>query len=105
LFLAEGSYCAEAGLSGVALTAHSPAAFARSPTVLHRTVALRPTGLQLCSGGEMLLKIGLVLLVVWLLGIVGVYRLGQNVHFFLLVGLMLLLLGFLKARDAAGRAS
>jgi hypothetical protein len=56
-------------------------------------------------GGEMLLKIGLVLLLAWLLGIVGVYRLGQNVHFLLLVGLMLLLLGFLKARDAtAGKA-
>jgi len=52
----------------------------------------------------MLLKIGLVLLVAWLLGIVGLYRLGQNVHFLLLVGLMLLLLGFLKARDAARKA-
>ena len=52
----------------------------------------------------MLLKIGLALLLVWLLGIIGVYRLGQNVQFFLLVGLMLLLLGFLKARDAAGKA-
>jgi hypothetical protein len=53
----------------------------------------------------MLFKIGLVLLVAWLLGMVGVYRLGQNVHFFLLAGLMLLLLGVLKARDAAGKAS
>ena len=52
----------------------------------------------------MLLKIGLVLLVAWLLGIAGVYRLGQNVHIFLLAGLMLLLLGFLKAREAAGKA-
>jgi hypothetical protein len=52
----------------------------------------------------MLLKIGLLLLVAWLLGIVGVYRLGQNVHILLLVGLMLLLLGFVKARDAAGKA-
>ena len=52
----------------------------------------------------MLLKIGLVLLVAWLLGIVGVYQVGQGVHVFLLVGLMLLLLGFLKARDSAGRA-
>ena len=53
----------------------------------------------------MLLKIGLVLLLGWLLGIVGVYQLGQNVHFLLLVGLMLLLLAFLKARDAtAGKA-
>ena len=52
----------------------------------------------------MLLKIGLVVLVAWVLGIVGVYRLGQNVHVFLLVGLMLVLLGFLRARDAAGKA-
>lgn len=52
----------------------------------------------------MLLKIGLVLLAGWLLGMLGVYQLGQNVHILLLVGLMLLFLGFLKARDAASRA-
>ncbi len=33
----------------------------------------------------MLLKVGLVMLVAWLLGVVGVYRLGQSVHVFLLV--------------------
>ena len=52
----------------------------------------------------MLLKFGLVLLAAWLLGMFGVYRLGQSLHVFLLVGLMLLLLGFLKARDAAAKA-
>jgi hypothetical protein len=52
----------------------------------------------------MLLKIGVLLLVAWLLGIADVYRLGQNVHILLLLGLMLLFLGFLKARDAAGKA-
>ena len=52
----------------------------------------------------MLLKISLALLAAWLLGILGAYRLGQNVHVFLLVGLMLLLLGFLEARDATGKA-
>jgi hypothetical protein len=52
----------------------------------------------------MLIKIGLVLLAVWLLGLVGVYRIGDLFHVFLLVGLMLLLLGFLRARDAAVRA-
>jgi hypothetical protein len=52
----------------------------------------------------MLLKLGLVLLGAWLLGMLGVYQLGQNVHFLLLVGLMLLLLGFLKARETAGKA-
>jgi hypothetical protein len=53
----------------------------------------------------MLLKFGLVLLAAWVLGMLGVYRLGQSVHILLLVGLMLLLLGFMKARDAAGKAS
>jgi hypothetical protein len=51
-------------------------------------------------GGEMLFNVGLVLLAVWLLGLVGVYRVGDLFHVFLLVGLMLLLLGFLHARDA-----
>jgi hypothetical protein len=53
------------------------------------------------SGGEMLLKIAFVLLIAWLLGMLGVYRIGELVHLFLLVGLMLFLLGALKARDAA----
>ena len=51
----------------------------------------------------MLVKVGVVLLAVWLLGLVGVYRIGDLFHVFLLVGLMLLLLGFLRARDAAVR--
>ena len=49
----------------------------------------------------MLLKIAFVLLIAWLLGVVGLYRIGDLVHVLLLVGLMLLLLGTLKARDAA----
>ena len=49
----------------------------------------------------MLLKAALLLLIAWLLGIVGVYNIGSFVHVLLLVGLMLLLLGILKARDAA----
>lgn len=53
----------------------------------------------------MLIRVGLVLLVVWLLGLVGVYRIGDLFHVFLLVGLMLLLLGFLRVRDAAVRAA
>jgi hypothetical protein len=53
----------------------------------------------------MLVKVGLVLLAVWLLGLVGVYRIGELFHIFLLAGLMLLLLGFLHARDAAVRAA
>jgi len=49
----------------------------------------------------MLFKIALLLLFVWLLGVLGVYDVGTLVHVPLLVGLMLLLLAFLKARDAA----
>ena len=48
----------------------------------------------------MLLKIAFVLLIAWLLGVLGLYRIGDLVHGLLLVGLMLLLLGALKARDA-----
>jgi hypothetical protein len=53
------------------------------------------------SGGEMLLKIAFVLLIGWLLGVLGLYSIGDLVHVLLLVGLMLSLLGALKARDAA----
>jgi hypothetical protein len=49
----------------------------------------------------MLLKTASVLLFVWLLGVLGLYRIGDLVHVFLLVGLMIFLLGALKARDAA----
>ena len=51
----------------------------------------------------MLFKAAIALLAMWLLGMVGVYRVGDLVHVFLLVGLMLLLLAMLKARDAALR--
>ena len=51
----------------------------------------------------MLFKAALVLLAIWMLGLAGVYRAGDLVHVFLLVGLMLLLLAMLKARDAALR--
>ena len=49
----------------------------------------------------MLLKLALLLLVVWLAGVLGAYELGDLVHLPLLFGLLLLLLGVLKARDAA----
>ena len=48
----------------------------------------------------MLLKAALLLLLAWVLGVAGVYNIGTLVHVFLLIGLMLLLLGVLKARDA-----
>jgi hypothetical protein len=51
----------------------------------------------------MLFNTALVLLGAWLLGILGVYTVGDWVHVLLLVGLMLLLLAFLKAREAAVR--
>jgi hypothetical protein len=51
----------------------------------------------------MLLNIALVLLAAWLLGVLGVYTVGNLVHVLLLVGLMLLLLWFLRAREAVVR--
>ena len=54
-------------------------------------------------GGDMLFKTALGLLSLWLVGMVGVYNAGNLVHVPLLVGLMLLLLAFLRARDAAAR--
>ncbi len=51
----------------------------------------------------MLFWTALALLAAWLLGVLGVYTLGQLVHVLLLVGLMLLLLAFLKAREASLR--
>ena len=50
-------------------------------------------------------KVALVLLAVWLIGVLGVYDIGDAVHVLLLVGGMLLLLGVLKARDAATAAA
>src|SRR5688572_11586345 len=52
---------------------------------------------------SMLFTIALALLVVWGLGIAGVYAVGQIVHVLLLIGLMLLLLSFAKAHETATR--
>ena len=51
----------------------------------------------------MLFTTALVLLAAWFLGVVGAYSGGTLVHVLLLMGLFFLLLGFLKARDAAQR--
>ena len=51
----------------------------------------------------MLFKIAFALLAIWGLGVIGLYDAGDLVHVLLLVGLLLLLLAFLKARDAAAR--
>ena len=52
----------------------------------------------------MLFKVALVLLLTWLIVIVGGLYDGKLRNVLLLVGLMLLFLGALKARDAAVRS-
>ena len=56
-----------------------------------------------CVGGSMLFKVALVLLATWLVGVLFVSRAGQAVHVLLLVGLTLLLLAVLRAREEAMR--
>jgi hypothetical protein len=51
----------------------------------------------------MLVKISLVLLLAWLLGVLGLYDIGELVHGLLLAGLVLLPIAFMRARDAARR--
>jgi|RhiMethySRZTD1v2_1073278.scaffolds.fasta_scaffold5585095_1 hypothetical protein len=51
----------------------------------------------------MLVKAAILLLSAWLLGLLGLYRIGDVFHGFFLIGLMLLLLAFARARDAALR--
>lgn len=53
----------------------------------------------------MLVKIGVVLLLLWLVGVVGVYQIGKLVHVLLLAGGMLLLLGFARGRDEAMKSA
>lgn len=56
----------------------------------------------------MLFTSALALLIAWLLGVLGVYTIGQPVHVLLLVGLMLLLLStarFLDARRGVGKGT
>ncbi len=49
----------------------------------------------------MLFKVAFVLLSAWLLGVLGLYRVGEALHVLLLAGLMLLMIAALKARDRA----
>ena len=49
----------------------------------------------------MLFKIAFVLLVAWLLGVFGLYSIGDLVHLLFLVGGLFFLLAVAKARDAA----
>ena len=52
----------------------------------------------------MLVKVGLVVLAVWLVGLLGLFGASDLKHVLLLVGLLLLMIGALKARDAAMRS-
>lgn len=49
----------------------------------------------------MLTIAGLILLAVWIVGIVGVYDIGDIVHVFLMGSFFLLLLAGAKSRDTA----
>jgi hypothetical protein len=51
-----------------------------------------------------LIAIGLVLLLAWLLGLLGVYRVGELVHVPLLFGLMFLLAALKRRIDAGSGA-
>jgi hypothetical protein len=51
----------------------------------------------------MLFKSALALLVAWLIGVLTVDRASELIHVLLLAGLALLLLAFLRAREAALR--
>ena len=53
----------------------------------------------------MLFKIAIVLLSVWIIGVVGLFEVGDLVHVLLLGGLWLLLMAFVKARETAVRAT
>jgi len=57
------------------------------------------------GGAMVVLKVAFVLLVAWLVDVIGFYDIGDLTHVLLLVGLTLLLLGFLRARDAAAAAA
>jgi hypothetical protein len=57
-------------------------------------------GRVLRTGETMLFKSALALLIAWLLGVLGVYTIGQPGHVLLLVGLMLLLLSTARSLDA-----
>jgi len=52
----------------------------------------------------MLVKTSLVLLLAWVLGLLGVYDIGEYFHAFLFIGLMLLPIAFMRAKEAARRA-
>lgn len=50
-----------------------------------------------------MLTSALLLLAVWAAGVLGLYEGGAAVHVPLLIGLLLLLISFLRAREASSR--
>ena len=78
-----------------------------SSLVLVSTSSAQPTRVVSrvvgCAGGTMLTKFALAMLVAWLVGVLFFSRAGDAVHVLRLVGLALLLLGSLRARDEAMR--
>ena len=70
------------------------------------TLSLRSRSRDRASvGGVMLFKVAVVLLLAWVGGVAGLYDIGELVHVLLLVGLMMAMLGVLKARDGALRGA
>jgi hypothetical protein len=81
----------------------TPSQFANLAATLIQPAGVFPPDARLDWGGDMLFKVAFVLLILWLLGTAGLYRIGEFLHALLLVGLMLLLMAFIRARDAARR--
>lgn len=52
------------------------------------------------SEADVLFKAGCALLLLWLPGVFGLYGTGRAFHLLLLLGLLCLMLGLLKAREA-----
>ena len=49
----------------------------------------------------MLVKVAILLLIAWLIGVAGLFDMGPAVHALLLAGMFLLLLALVRSRDAA----
>jgi hypothetical protein len=84
------------------LPSFTPTQFASLAATLIQPACVCPPDARQWEG-DMLFKVAFVLLFLWLLGMAGLYRIGEFLHALLLVGLMLLLMAFIKARDAARR--
>ena len=87
----------------ISLPPLTPSQCANLAATLIQPAGVSPPDAHLDWGGDMLFKVAFVLLILWLLGMAGLYRIGEFLHALLLVGLMLLLMAFVKAREAARR--